>query len=368
MKPINFLKKILSKKASQFLPASAYILISGTVGKTLALTAANLVLSSKYKTLAIQTSGNSFLNIWPNTEKVLIEISPLDRLEIEEKLNILKPQIGVVTMATFGSLEDFQKTESFSNLTYFVQSFPEDANVILNWDDLPSRKLAELTPAKVFFVGSDSVNCHLFASQIKTRNGRTLLELNYGVERVEIEVETLGLGGVNGVMLACAIGLLSEMSLFTIKKTLEGFKPLEHRMKLVEGLEGLTILDDTYDATLIGIDDSLDIIGLLPARHRFFILGGLEHSDLLEQDLKRLAQKICNDKVVDYIFTGGSISPFIEELERLGFAGKVEVGLSRSQIVGRVLTLVRIGDLVLIKGPRSTKMDEIVSRITKQTK
>lgn len=368
MKPLDFFKKVFVKKAAQFLPGSAYILISGTVGKTLALTAINQVLSSKFKTLAIQTSGNSFLNIWPKIEKVLIELSPLDRLEFEEKLNILKPQVGIVTRASFGGVEEFSKTESFSNLTYFVQNFSEDATIIFNWNDIPSRKLAEITPAKVFFVGSDSKNCHLWTSGTKTRNGRTLLELNSGVERVEIEVETLGQGGVNAVMLACATGILNGMSLFTIKKSLEGFKPLEHRMKLVEGLEGLTILDDTYDASVIGIEDSLEIIGLLPARHRFFILGGLENSNLEDQDLKRLAQKICNDKIIDYVFSGGNISSLTEELEKLGFAGKIEVGLSHSQIVGRVLTLVGVGDLVLVKGPRSSKMDEIVTRITKQTK
>ena len=67
------------------------------------------------------------------------------------------------------------------------------------------------------------------------------------------------------------------------------------------------------------------------------------------------------------VFLGqGDAQIIADELKNLGFwEEKLQSNLQNSQLVNRLLKTLGKGDVCLIKGSRSVRLDEVVKRITK---
>ncbi len=73
---------------------------------------------------------------------------------------------------------------------------------------------------------------------------------------------------------------------------------------------------------------------------------------------------------MDLVFLGGGDTKYItDELNNLGFlSDRIEYNLQNPQIVSKLLKILSKGDVVLVKGSRAVRLDEVVQRITKNKK
>lgn len=375
-KPAHLSRFFLAKNIAKLYPRSRFIGITGSVGKTTAKEACLSVLSQKYKTIA--SIGNldpifniplTLLKVRPGTKKAIFEMGIEYPGEMDFYLSMVKPATGIVTRISFahsqflGSIEEIVQEKG-----KLIKQLPKDGFAILNWDDLNARKLAKETEAEVIFFGTDPKECHVWASNIKIDNNLTYFELNYGVEKVEVTWKLLGRHFVYAALAAASLGISEGLSLINIKRGLEKVEPAPHRLQLLEGLNGWRVLDDTYNSSPVALEEALEVLNDLPARRRMAVLGEMRELGSFSESLHRqIAQKIYKDKV-DLVLTGGGDAVFFaDELLKLGFPEeRVEANLSNSQIVSKVIRAAGNGDLVLIKGSRAVKLDEVVGRITRR--
>ena len=104
------------------------------------------------------------------------------------------------------------------------------------------------------------------------------------------------------------------------------------------------------------------------ARRRVLVLGEMRELGQFSENLHRqIAQKIYKEKI-DLILLGqGDIQFIADELKSLGFWDeRIESNLPNSQIVAKLLKNLSKGDVVLIKGSRAVRLDEVVKRIVKK--
>ena len=89
-----------------------------------------------------------------------------------------------------------------------------------------------------------------------------------------------------------------------------------------------------------------------------------EHPNV--EGLKEVARKIYKDRV-DLVFLGGGSTQVIaDELLSLGFIPeRLETGLQNTQITSQLLKVLSKGDVVLIKGSKSSKLTEVVKKLSK---
>lgn len=374
-KPAHLLRLYLAKKWAHLYPQSKFIGITGSVGKTSTKEACLKVLSQKYKTIASRENIDPIFNIpetlfkiRPKTQKVILEMGIEHPGEMEFYLSMVSPATGIITRIFFshsqylGGLDEIVAEKSI-----LIKQLPKDGFAILNWDDIHCRKLAKETKAQVIFYGTNPKNCDVWASNIKLKNNLTYFELNYGVERVEVLYKMLGRHMVYSALAAAALGVSCNMTLISIKKGLEEVNATPHRLQLLDGLNGCTILDDTYNSSPAAMEEALNVLNELPARRRIVALGEMRELGVYSEQLHRdIARKIYKDKV-DIVLLGGGDTYFIaDELLKLGFTPeKIEANLSNQQIVSRILKVAVLGDLVLVKGSRAVKLDEVVKRISK---
>lgn len=374
-KPAHLLRFFLAKQLAKFYPRSTFIGITGSVGKTTTALAIRAVLSQKFQTISTQENLDPIFNIpltllklRPGVGKVILEMGVEYPGEMEFYLSLVRPATAVVTRVFYSHSEFLGNVEQILNeKSALVRQLPKDGYAILNWDDVYTRKLAKETEAQVVFYGTDPENCHIWATNVRLENGITCFELNFGVERVSLSFKLLGRHQVYPALAAAALGVTFGMTLTAIKRGLEKIEPAPHRLQLVEGVGGWQVLDDTYNSSPAALEAALDVLCEMSARRRVAILGEMKELGVYSEQMHReIARKIYKEKI-DWVLLGGGDTRFIaDELIKLGFPSeRVELNLSNSQIVTKMLKNMGRGDMILVKGSRAVKLDEVIKRISK---
>lgn len=356
-------KNYLAGKYSKLYSSETFVAICGSAGKTVATLAAGKILSQKYKTITTNSYHDSaidvprtILKLNPTIKRGVFELSIKFPGQMDFFLSLIQPKVVLITRTDKEAQDDILK---------LVEQIPQDGALIISFGDIESKKLAEKCKGKVLYFGEDPENCTIWAGNIKTENFSTIFELNLGVERVKVISPFLGRHHVYSALAAAMLGVLEKIPLTKIKIALESLSPLEHHLQMMDGPNGSIILDDTINATPLSVEAAIDTLMQIPARRRVLVLGEMKDlGDLSDRMYRQVAQKIYKEKL-DLVFlsTGGTLI-IADELKNLGFwEEKVEVNLQHSQMVGKLLKILGSGDVCLIKGQRSSRLDEVVKRV-----
>lgn len=387
-KNINPLKKraysvkfYLAKQYSKMIPSSKIIAITGTLGKSTAVTVLNSILSSKM-TLpktdqpSLQTSVENFLSladrvfkISPKIEKAILEVDPKTPNEVDNLKEFIKFQTLAITH--FSELKDTFPEESekvAASYEELIKMLDKSGTLVLNWEDSAVRRFADkFSGSNVIFFGFDEKNCHVWASNMRIGNFQTIYELNYGVERVEVRSNLLGYHQIIPTLAAAAIAINMGFSLISVKKGIEKLDSMEGRMDVVPGLNNSIIIDDTYDGEIKAFSEALKTANLIPARRRIVVLGEMSADyNTSERAHTLIAREIYSNKI-DLVLLGSGQTKYIEaELLKLGFIPERMLStLQNPAIVANLIKILGKGDVVLIKGHPNLRFSEIVKKVSK---
>ena len=375
-KPLHLLRLDLARFYARFYPRSIFVGVTGSVGKTSTVAASYAVLSKKYPCLVTKPNLDTVFNlpitilkIKPNIKKVILEMGVEYPGEMEFYLQLVKPATAIVTNISYqhsqflGGLDSIRKEKGL-----LVKQLPKNGIAILNYNDPNVRELANNTSARVIFYGQDRKNCHIWAGNYKIEQFKSSFEINYGVERVEVNYDLLGEHQMYSALAATALGLSEGMNLISIKNALEKVTPPPHRLQPLPGYNGSIIIDDTYNSSPASVEEALDTLQMLPASRRIFVFGGMRELGEYSENLhRRIAQKVYKDRIDMVFLSQGEVDIVADELLSLGFLEeRLGVNLTNPQIVARLLKILSKGDICLIKGARALKLDEVVERVIKK--
>lgn len=366
----------LARQYAKLYPRSLFIGVTGSVGKTTCVQASLAVLSQKFKTIATVPNSDPLLNIPttllkinPSTKKVILEMGIEHKGEMDFYLSLLHPQTVVLTKIAFAHSEFLGNLdEIIEEKGKLIEQLDEKGVAIINWDDPASRKLAKKCKGTIVYFGTDPQNCTIWVGNVKVENFKTSFELNLGVERVKVNLKLLGQHQIYPSLAAAALGVVNDIPLTKIKLALETVEPSEHNMQVLIGPNGSVILDDTCNCSPAALEAAIDTLLEISARRRVLVLGEMKELGRYSEKLHRqIAQKIFKEKI-DFIFLGqGDALIIASELKDLGFwEERVEANLQTGQIVSKLLKNLDKGDVVLIKGSRTLRLDEVVKRIAKK--
>lgn len=376
-KPLHLLRIYLARQYAKLYKPETFVGVTGSVGKTSCVQAVQAVLSQKFTTISTQPNLDPILNVpittlklKPFIKRAVLELGIEYPGEMDFYLSLFKPRVAIITKIGLVHSEFLGGLEQIINEKgKLIESLPEDGLAILNGDDSASRKLAEKCKGKVVYFGTDPKVCPVWASNVRLEGFQTVFELNFGVERVQINYQLLGMHQVFPALAAATLGIMENIPLTRIKVALESVAPTEHRLQAVLGPNGSVILDDTYNSSPTAVEAAIDTLMQIPARRKILVLGEMKELGEYSESLHRqIAQKIYKEKI-DLVFLGQRQTETIaDELRSLGFwEERVLANLQNSQIVSKLLKTLERGDVCLIKGSRAIRLDEVVKRIAKKT-
>jgi len=386
----NFFKKIIIailKLEAKLILARfkpKIIAVSGTVGKTSAKEAVALVLGSEFDIRKSEKSYNSEIGVplaiigaktgwgsfkqWlliifkgikvlllsANYPKILILEMGVDRpKDMEKMVSWIKPYAAVIT--ALGTVpvhvQYFSGPEELINeKRKLVECLSDNNWAILNIDDKAAANFRKNTKAQTITYGF-SESADLSASNYKMVPVR--LDKFFGRHNVYIILAAIGAGLACGINLVKSVEAVSEM------------KPLLGRMNLLKGVKSSLIFDDSYNSSPIAVEAAVEVLSEYPAKRRIAVLGDMRELGAFSQSEHERIGEMLRAKGVWLLFTVGLEAKFIAEgARRSGFDAFKIFEFSGSAEAGEaVKNIIQEGDLILVKGSQSARMEKVVEKI-----
>jgi len=359
------LRKIASWHRNRFeLPTVA---VTGTNGKTTTKDMIAGVLSSKFKVLKSIKSYNNLIGVpltlfelEKDTQVLILELGMSELGEIGILTKIAKPNIGVITNIGPAHLESMQSLEKIAQAKFeLLDNMRSPHTAVLNADDeFLTRRIKNGKEKAVSFSIKNEAD---FKADELTINheGYMGFKVN-GKHRIDLKL--LGEHNVYNALAAFAVGTLLGVEEEKIKSGLEKYKPSELRMELVR-LDNIRVINDSYNANPVSMANALRTLKQMSTEGRKIAVLG----DMLELGEKtfgyhlELGKKVAESEI-DLLLTVGKASPTIGQ-------GARDQGMNSEKILSfdnnerassYLLENLKAGDLVLIKGSRKMKLEEVV--------
>jgi UDP-N-acetylmuramoyl-tripeptide--D-alanyl-D-alanine ligase len=346
--------------------------ITGSVGKTTTKELAAAVLARRYITLKSEASYNNeiglpltLVHLTDEHERVVLEMGMYDVGEIADLARIASPHVGVVTiigpvhLERAGTLERI--VEAKTELVAALPPAPEGA-AILNYDDERVRGMAQATQARVLYYGL-SPEADLWADDIEGLGLDGIrFQLHHRGETLHVKIPLLGRHSVHTALRAAAVGLVEGL---TWQEIIEGLRGPSAQLRLVAvpGPAGATVLDDTYNASPASTIAALNLLDELEG-HKIAILGDmLELGDYEQEGHEKVGMRAL--EVADVLITVGRRGAIIGRTAlRWGMpADRVHILQENAEVVALLERLVTGNDVILVKGSRAMRMEEIVNTL-----
>lgn len=349
--------------------------ITGTNGKTTTKDMIARVLSSKFRVLKSPESYNNLVGVPltlfqlnPEYEVLVLEMGMSSPGEISILTRISQPQIGVITNIGPAHLESMQSMQRIAKAKFELpDNMPFPRTLILNADDrILAKRITQAEPEEKMVSFGVKKKADFVADRIEANgNGYISFRVN---KNTLVKLSLLGWHNVYNALAAFAVGSLLGMEESIIKKRLESFSPSRLRMELVT-INNVRIINDSYNANPVSMEKALETLkNMKTFGRKIAVLGDmLELGDKGMDFHLELGRKVAKSEV-NLLITMGSLAKFIGE-------GAIEAGLNASDVLSfennqevslYLLDNLKEGDLVLVKGSRKMKTEEIVFNLKSQ--
>ncbi|MBI2103937.1 UDP-N-acetylmuramoyl-tripeptide--D-alanyl-D-alanine ligase [Candidatus Woesebacteria bacterium] len=360
--------RVLRRKGCEFIG------ITGSAGKTTCKDMLASVLSQKYKTMQSRANIDPVFNI-PDTilrtrlgtEKLILEMGIEYPREMGFYLWLVKPTIGICTTIYwthtqfFGDIEGVCKEKS-----KLIAALPKNGFAVLNYDDLYVRRMADLTSAKVVWFGlSNKADVRADKIQI-TKDLRTEFRLAINQQKIQVSLPVLGSHFVPLALSSAAVGKVCGLEMAEIKNGLETFVPPPHRMLPIKHRSGALIVDDTYNANPLAAVEAIKTVSLIGKHeHKILVLGEMKELGIYEEKGHREVGTFARMAGIDMILGLGDLTRYtLDEFQKgKRSSKKTFFAEDKDALIKRLKKIIRRKDVVLIKGSRSMRMEEVVESL-----
>ncbi len=344
--------------------------ITGSVGKSSTKELTWAVLRQRFNTL--KSPGNlnneiglplTLLRLDNSHERVVLEMGMYNLGEISELCAIAAPHVGVVTNIGPTHLERLGTIERIAQAkAELVQALPADGVAILNQDDPFVRRMAHQTRARVFTYGLIP-GTDLWASDIVSEGLEGIrFVLHYQGETIHAKVPLLGRHSVHTALRAAAVGLVEGMTWHEIMSGLLD-SAVQLRLVSVPGINGATLLDDTYNASPASTIAALNLLDELSGR-KIAVLGDMAELGDYEEEGHRKVGCRAADTVNLLVTVGPRARLIAQEARACGLPSQAIIEVeTNQQAIAHLHQIMLRGDTVLVKGSRSMAMEEIVAAL-----
>jgi UDP-N-acetylmuramoyl-tripeptide--D-alanyl-D-alanine ligase len=349
--------------------------ITGSLAKTSTKDATAAVLAAALPTLKSEGNANNeiglpltLLRLGPIHRAAVLEMGMYVGGEIATLARLARPEIGVVTSIApvhqerAGSLDAIERAKA-----ELVEALPDDGTAVLNADDERVRLFGSRTRASVirygFAADADVTADRVVACGLR---GMTFDLVARAPQRTRFAVEIAALGrhSVQNALAAAAVGLLAGIPDEAIAAGLAtGWASASaHRGAIVEA-PGLTILDDTYNASPPAVLAALEVLASLPGRP-VAVLGEMLELGDAHAASHRVVGEAAGRGVTELVVVGDGARGIADGAVAAGLsASHVHRVSDRAAAIEVLRAILRPGDAVLVKASRGAALESIVDAL-----
>ena len=281
----------------------------------------------------------------------------------------------VVVFTAFSAVpvhvEFFKSVEAlFEEKMNIVRALKPTGVLVLNADDERVLTLDDKTKAKSITYGfSKAAMFRATNMQISYEGGApvgTTFKFEYDGNVFPVVMHgVLGTQPVYSALAALALGVYLKQNIVEMIGALGAYDSPPGRMRVVAGIKGSTIIDDTYNASPIAAEAAVQVFSQIKTKgKKIAVLGDmLELGKFTEEEHKKLGEEV--GKVADLLLAVGPRAKYIVQgALDADMSEKNIIDFDDSRLAGKYLEgVLETGDIVLIKGSQSMRMERAVEEI-----
>ena len=345
--------------------------ITGSNGKTTTKEMAWSIVSRRFKTLKNTGNFNNLIGL-PLTlfrldgsyEAAVVELGMNDFGEIKRLAEIALPDTGAITNIGRAHLEKLGGIEGVARAKgELVEGFGGRNVFVVNSDDPKIVEIARRTECRKITYGIKSGESSVAAMDIMQDGFSGInFRMAAGGEEFPVRINCIGMHNVMNALCASGIALSFGCGKDEITEGLGGFSLPHMRLEVLESPSGFRVINDTYNANPESMRSAIDeLIGLKGRGRAVAVLG-----DMLELGEKSAGEhyglgEYLSASGVDYVVAFGNFGRAL--LEGLGGKSNGFYAGSHEEAAGAVKEIAMPGDLVLVKGSRGMRMEEVIKRL-----
>ena len=335
---------------------SKVIGITGSVGKTSTKDFIAAALSSELIVSASERSFNNdqglpvtLLNAADNSQALVLEMGMRGFGEIARLCSIAQPNIGVVTAVAAAHTERVGGIEGVAKAkAEMVQALPSSGYAILNADDDRVRNMGSLTQAQVLTYGvNESADVRIITCELDEM-ARASVTATTPWGTVSWAMSVPGAHMALNAVAAIAVSGVCGVNIHSAAAALEQSFVSPMRMQVMTTDDGMTIVNDAYNANPASMRAALDtLVGIKASRH--IVIAG-QMAELADSSAEHSAiVEYARSKKIEFI------------------ACETDNYATPSFSVDDVVQAVRNGGsdvAVLVKGSRVAQLERVVLLLT----
>lgn len=329
------------------------VAVTGSNGKTTVKEMVASILAQAGKTWS--TPGNlnndigvplTLLKLEKDDRFAVVEMGANSPGEIDYLTRITRPQVAVITnaseahLAGFGSLSGVVKAkgEIFNGLN---GNEGRDGVAIINRDDPHADQWLAMNSERrviTFGAGDDA-----------------------DINSLPVELPLLGEHNrLNACAAIAATGAL-DIDSEAIATGLRSLQPVKGRLQLRRGINGATVIDDSYNANPSSLRAGLKVLSKFGGR-RLLALGDMGELGETAQQAHREAGDSAREYNVERLFATGALSQ--NAANSFGENGKFYP--EQEALIDALRPLMQSDTTLLVKGSRSSRMDRVADALCEE--
>ncbi len=345
--------------------------ITGTNGKTTTKELVFAVLGSRWSCLKNVKNYNNevgvpftLLGLRAGHEMAVIEMGMNHQGEIDRLSRMAKPDLALITNVGEGHLEFLGTVENVASAkSEIMHGMKPGATLLVNRDmdclDIVMERARKADLVVKSFGLSDRAD-------IRPDSYRLYRDSLCVVFRgAEINVPLYGIHNVYNVMAAIAVALEYGMEPAAVGNALSGFVNVDGRSQIID--RGFIVINDSYNSNPLSLRYALRSTGEIFAdRRKIAVLSDMkELGDTARLHHAESGRAVHENKFDMLLVWGDMAEYYAEGARQAGFDNdRIRQFETKDEMSRFLKTVVDDNDVILVKGSRSMKMEDVVRALT----
>jgi len=369
----------LARAVVDALPAARIAGLTGSSGKTSTKDLAAQLVERLGPTIAPAGSFNNefghpltVLRADASTRYLVLELSARGIGHIAHLCRVAPPRYGVVLnvghahAGEFGGLDQVARAKG-----ELPEALPADGVAILNADDPRVLAMAARTQAQVVTFGIEAAGAAVRAADIRLDElGRPSFTLLTPEGSAPVTLRLHGAHNVPNALAAAALARELGLGLDGIADGLSAaIARSRWRMEVHQRADGVTVINDAYNANPESVRAALDALAHLAQGSRGFAvlghmaeLGGTSRSS--HEDIGEYAARMSDSRLAALIAVGEEAAPLLAGARRVrSWTGEALAAPDGAAALELLANRLKPRDVVLVKASRAARLEGVAAAL-----
>ena len=350
--------------------------ITGSSGKTTTKDLAAQLIEALGPTVSPHNSYNNeiglpltVLRATGQTRYLIAEFSARAPGDITRLCAVAPPRLGAVLCVghahagEFGSIEDVARAKA-----ELPEALPPDGVALLNADDPRVLAMAGRTAARVVTFGRAAAAAVRADGVTVDEAGRPSFTLVTGEASAPVRLRLHGAHNVTNALAAAAVARELGLSVAAIAAGLSAAVARSRwRMEFTERPDGVTVINDAYNANPEAMRAALGTLAVLArSRRAFAVLGYMTELGGQAREFHEQAGLLAAEAgLAGLIVVGDDAAPILSGARaHHSWHGELLAVPDAAAAVQAMRQRLRRGDVVLVKGSRAVRMERVALALT----